>query len=345
MAQFIDRVSNNLDDGYWAGSWSNSSGSGGIGKNFLGGDVYSGWRWRNVTVPNAATITSAFLRIIAEETKSDNIFFKVFGIAEDNTSDFSSDPGGRTKTTANTASNINGQTLNTEYTIDVTSVIQEIVNRGGWASGNALGLITQDNGTSNDKIGRFWSRDGDSTKAAQLEINYGSTSTVMDLDLKYTVRTEQIIEKMLRYVVTDMEVDPQPFTGIKVAKAGHNAVNTNVPEKFNFHSDFGTLKYFDAGSILLNVNHGVLTIYNDQTHVDHNLGYFPLVMVYCKDDLMSNPQPLGRFQAGSGAFRQFYYYITNSRIYFVANGYTGSLAGQNYDVTFYYKIFKNDLNL
>ena len=53
---------------------------------------------------------------------------------------------------------------------DIGAVIQEVVNRPGWAPGNALVLIyTMSNYTQNRRI---WAYDGDPTRAAKLKITY-----------------------------------------------------------------------------------------------------------------------------------------------------------------------------
>jgi subtilisin family serine protease len=61
---------------------------------------------------------------------------------------------------------------NTWYeSVDIASVIQEIVNRPGWAAdGSMLIICTNSAGASFDR--QFWSYDGDPSKAAQLEVTY-----------------------------------------------------------------------------------------------------------------------------------------------------------------------------
>lgn len=347
MATLTRQVAAGVDDGYWAGSWSNNSSSGGIGKNFFGNDVYSAWRFNNITIPAGATITSATLTIKASETKSDNITFYLYGIDEDDTADFGSDPGGRAKTTANVSWNINGQTIETNYTsADITSIINEILGRAGWASGNDLGIITVvDGATSNDKIGRFYSYDGSSSKAAILTINYTVPATLVQKDMVYKVSAPQAeITKLMRYAIEDPEDTPVPFLGIKIAKPGHNVLNTSNPNNLKFSSDYNTLKYHLSGTGQLHVLNPSMFEYNVTGFITHNLGYYPFAVVYAKDDLMSNYEPLGHWQAGSGAYRQFYFYMTTTRLYFVVTGF--SMSGtDDYLVDFYYKIFRNNLNL
>lgn len=172
MANYSQRVAADTDDGYWAGSWAYNVSSDGIGRNALGGNVYSAFRFQNVNIPQGTTIVSATLRLTASENNSKVIANRIYGINEDNTANFSSDPGGRSKTTAFTNFNKNSEVLDATTDIDVTSIIQEIVNRGGWSSGNALGLISADQSSSNDNILRFYDYNGSTTKCALLDITW-----------------------------------------------------------------------------------------------------------------------------------------------------------------------------
>lgn len=107
-------------------------------------------RFTNVTVPSGATITSATLTLVHHGTHTVTGTLKAYlsAHASDNSSAYSetgSDQltaSARPRTTAYTIWNPTG-TLNhnQDITITCTSVVQEIVNRSGWASGNAISLI------------------------------------------------------------------------------------------------------------------------------------------------------------------------------------------------------------
>lgn len=149
MASVSVRVNSGNDNGYYGGGWNiNSSLS--IGRAYIGTEGYGSFRWTGVNVPQGTTITSATLTMRANTNSSATINVNFHGIDEDNTANLSSDPDGRSKTTNYNNYQKTGVTLNNDYDIDVTAAVQEVINRGGWASGNALALITNDNGTSND---------------------------------------------------------------------------------------------------------------------------------------------------------------------------------------------------
>lgn len=110
-------------------------------------------RFTSVALPSAATITSATIDFVAGSNQSGaTVNLIVSAVAADNPAAPTTYAGaeGATRTTANVAwSSIGAWTLDSPYsTPDISSVIQEIVNRGGWASGNAIVMYIEDNGSS-----------------------------------------------------------------------------------------------------------------------------------------------------------------------------------------------------
>lgn len=343
MSTWSSRIIADNDDGYYSPNlWFPSD-------NFfsVGSQNIAGLRFQNVTIPQGAIINSASLQF---ETPGfgnpGGETTQVYGIAEDNTASMATNPIGRTKTSQFVEWDWSVFTsANTVYTSpDLTAVIQEIINRSGWVSGNALGFLIPANDTSGSSQ-QFISYHWDTTKAPLLTIDY-SVSPHITQSLGYTVKIPQSITQLLRYRVVDLEQNPVPFSGLKVAKSGHNVLNTNDPNNLNFSTDYNTLKYHLSGLKALVVSEGVGEDYTLTTTIDHNLGYYPLVEVYAQDDEMANPQPLGRFQAGSGITRSFFYQITKTQVIFIVKGFSGATGtGDSYTVNFYYKVFRNDLSL
>ena len=107
-----------------------------------------GVRFQGITIPQGATITHAYLRLISAgsyATGTCDVTLK--GEDVDNSSVFSagsanSNISGRTVTTASVSWGI---PANSDRELvsspDIASIIQEIVDRGGWSSGNALSII------------------------------------------------------------------------------------------------------------------------------------------------------------------------------------------------------------
>jgi len=174
MSQFIKRVTVTTNDD---GSKYIPDSSWATYMIRIGTAVKPAFRIVDVTVPQGAVISSAYIKMIKDGTDNHDFKMRVYGIDEDNTSTMSSDPTGRTKTTAYVDWDISGGLVDeTEYTSpDIKTIIQEIVDRVGWSSGNALGFIIDDNG-SNDTVAYFYDYEGDANKAIQLIINYIGSS-------------------------------------------------------------------------------------------------------------------------------------------------------------------------
>ena len=122
------------------------------------GEVHdTGLRWQSVNIPQAATITSAKLSLyLTGDTGT--LSTNIRGIDEDNTVTWASDnrPSQRTKTTATITANEanwNNWAVDSWIDIDITSVIQEIIDRGGWSANNALAIVIEDtSGTGSNYI-------------------------------------------------------------------------------------------------------------------------------------------------------------------------------------------------
>lgn len=110
-------------------------------------------RFNSVTLPAAATITAATIDLVAGSNQSaTTVNLLIRAVAADNPAAPTTYAGaeGATRTTASVAwSSIAAWTSNSTYsTPDISSVIQELVNRGGWASGNSIVIYIEDNGSS-----------------------------------------------------------------------------------------------------------------------------------------------------------------------------------------------------
>jgi len=101
-------------------------------------------RFQNITIPKGAVIDSAFLNIYAHEDEADEAKINIFAEAADNSPIFTEAEAitARAWTTAKIEWNITESwTMWNPYrSPDLKTVIQEVVNRQGWASGNSLTL-------------------------------------------------------------------------------------------------------------------------------------------------------------------------------------------------------------
>ena len=111
------------------------------------GQNYCGWRFQNVTIPQGATITSATLelRVYGSGTSSFNTNLEAQDA--DSTSAFSTSSyniSNRTATTASINWSMGSQSFTDGQVLtspDISSVVQEVVDRSGWSSGSSLVVI------------------------------------------------------------------------------------------------------------------------------------------------------------------------------------------------------------
>jgi len=107
--------------------------------------VATGFRFTGVTIPKGAKIDSAYIIFFSHEEEKDTAMNTIFGEASDDAKTFSMEELflTRPKTQASYKWEV------TEFwpiwkkfrTPDITAVIQEIVDRQGWKSGNSLAIM------------------------------------------------------------------------------------------------------------------------------------------------------------------------------------------------------------
>ncbi|MGI9604623.1 MAG: Ig-like domain-containing protein, partial [Acidimicrobiales bacterium] len=120
----------------------------------VGGDQTIGLRFNNVAVPPNATIVSAWLQFTVDEAHSGPTTLTVQGQASDNPATFQTINGNITSRPFTTAAvpwvppawNVIGEAGPAQRTPDISSVVQEIVSRPGWAQGNSLALFVSGTG-------------------------------------------------------------------------------------------------------------------------------------------------------------------------------------------------------
>ena len=176
-SDFVGTVSANNDDGEQEGASTWVELGGGYGDYwtiFAGPSVrWPGWRFLNVTVPQGATVSAATL-IVHVNQQSVDPTGTLYADAVDNAPAWgnSSRPDQITNTTASTLVAV---TATGNKSIDVKTIVQELLNRGGWVSGNAM-RFTLNNITTNYPT--FCSFDDIqatvNNQAAELDITYTS---------------------------------------------------------------------------------------------------------------------------------------------------------------------------
>ncbi|HZN38532.1 MAG TPA: hypothetical protein VFD82_06990 [Planctomycetota bacterium] len=136
-----------------------------------------GLRFQNLTIPAGAVITSAYVQFTTDEATSTATQLTIAGQASDNAATFvstASNISSRPRTTATVAwAPVPWTTANeagpNQRTPNLASIVQQIVNRPGWSSGNAMVFVITGTGC---RIAS--AHDGSAALAARLTVNHQS---------------------------------------------------------------------------------------------------------------------------------------------------------------------------
>ena len=113
-----------------------------------------GLRFRGITIPRQSMIVNAYIQFQADETDSGAISLTIQGEASDNPLTFNNTPGNISSRPLTSASvswsppdwTAVGERGSDQQTSDIKNIIQEIVNRPGWSSGNSLAVLIRGSG-------------------------------------------------------------------------------------------------------------------------------------------------------------------------------------------------------
>lgn len=201
----VSTTSNNLDLAY--------TGGGSPTQNIVG------LRFNNLAIPVGAIISSATLQFTASSGDTANtVNLTIRGQANANSPTFTTtanDLSGRATTSASVnwsalGSWTNGATTNATSP-DLSTVIQEVVNTTGWASGNSLNLLLRNNASTAGARRRGSSYDNSTTQAPLLSITYSTCKYSVNPTTKYEVRVPSTNfstgQPLNGYVLTDVNAD------------------------------------------------------------------------------------------------------------------------------------------
>ncbi len=141
-----------------------------------GHDQIVGMRFQNVTIPQGATIDSAYIEFECDAgTWTGDVYLEIRGEDIDNAPTFTTGTSNislRTYTTASASWTITAQwTVDSKYqSSDISTVVKEIVDRGGWNSGNSMVFkIAAASGTNKREAEAY---NGETAAAPLLVVNY-----------------------------------------------------------------------------------------------------------------------------------------------------------------------------
>ena len=200
-----------------------------------------GMRWTALAIPPGATITAAYIQFAAKEAHTEATTLALRGQAADNPVAFTSASGNistRPRTTATAswspAAWLVGETGVNQRTPDLKAVIQEIVSRPGWASGNALAIIVTGTG---HRTAYSW--DGKATGAPLLHVEY-TTGPVSEAPPVARLSVSQLATPALTVLAdgsASTDGDATPIATYRFTFGdGTAAVTTNAPTATTQHT-------------------------------------------------------------------------------------------------------------
>jgi hypothetical protein len=178
------QVAASTDDGYWA-SYGIYPTSNILEVGNSGGQTHGWYRWTNITIPNASTINVSYITLYEEYGTTYSGITTLVYCNNINTAvapTTVAEANALALTTNNTSWGIT-ETWNM-YTAhnspSINSAVQEVVNRAGWASGNALMVVHKDNGSPPDKHLHICTWNFYTLYAPKLHIEYTAGAAVVE---------------------------------------------------------------------------------------------------------------------------------------------------------------------
>lgn len=233
------------------------------------GDCDAALRFRGINIGQGASVSYAkivYKYSTVGSASSGHWKFNVRGIDEDNCGNFEdNNPFGYSRTSANIAIDDGGPpTSGGAKTIDVRSLVNEIVGRSGWSRNNSLGFVMIDDGSDND----VWAG--------------------LDPYHSYFIYRENAEPN---FTPTPLTVAAPTFPdakdwGWKQAYPGYNVFDATEDQLY-LTTRKRTHKILTQGTV--NTTAGVTY------QINHNLNYKPFCLVYVKSNTTSSRFKVPRF--------------------------------------------------
>lgn len=147
----------------------------------VGVAAYGGARFQTLAIPQGSTIDSATLTTFKDSTGASSVTVRIYGADVDDAGAWSASNRMRliTKTAAyHEFATTSGADANPQNR-DVTAIVQEIVNRAGWASGNDMGFACFPQTATGTRTWNFADYNHATLDAAALEVTF--TSPISDV--------------------------------------------------------------------------------------------------------------------------------------------------------------------
>jgi hypothetical protein len=342
------------------------------------------FRFVSVTIPAGSVITSAKITFKSDQSATPTVVLGITGVDEDNTAEFVVSPESsartRTHTTATVAwSGSIAQTQDSDLdTPDIKTIVQEIVDRGSWASGNAMGFYLYDNGTSGNNTLRFYDYEDNVNYAALLTVTYTSPSFSPSISPSVSISpslspsvspslggslspsiSPSFSPSVSPSVSKSPSFSPSASSSVSVSPSKSPSISPSISPSPPFYGikiskpTFDVLTENNPDNLIFSSDYDSLKYYaegsvdlvvtgsNAEAYVTHNLGYIPFFITYVNYvPLVTDYSTVPFYFAETGANIFINSYATSTRIYFTVATNTASQT-----FTFKYKIFRNNTTL
>jgi len=203
-------INSSANDGEWFsnGDFDNYNTWANVGKTTSVRRASAFLRFTNVNIPQGATILNAYLVLPARYSNSSTtVNLKIYGNDVDNAvaPTSYSEAEALVLTSGVEWNNVGPWTQDSwYYSPSVVSIIQQIVNRAGWVSGNALMIIIKDNDSSGYAYRPIKTYDYDGVNRPRLTIEYTTDAIVEPDPFEASIS--------LNYEPEDIIVDAEAFS-------------------------------------------------------------------------------------------------------------------------------------
>jgi acid phosphatase type 7 len=214
LSSRINSGSNDIEQVQNGGRYANSSDLELVNDGTTNGNQTVGLRFTGLAIPKGVTITNAYVQFVAKEAGSTTTSLVIKGENTDNSAAFSGATNEltlRPKTAASISWSPSawiaeaGSTA--QRTPDIKTIVQQIVNRSGWVSGNSITLIITGTGKRT-----AYAYEGSSSKAPQLVIEYTMSDTSKELNEELNEDAAAPVIEVTEALPPEMLAFPNPFS-------------------------------------------------------------------------------------------------------------------------------------
>lgn len=238
-------------------------------------------RFTNITIPNTATISDASIRLYGNNDAGagggqSKVKVRICAADEDNAANPTNATNAKTRTRTTEYVDINGISVvndDVEYnTPNIANVIQEVISRAGWSSGNAILIFVDNNGGLYGDWEAFTSYDDEqgNTQKARLNIIYSVPTTAPPTTLAPTPGPTTVSPTTSPY---SHYVDSISMViGAIISNSGQQALLSSISFPVSssiLHTDIGDF----ASSIILNTGSviSLSSIFNMSSELNLNV--------------------------------------------------------------------------